>query len=74
MSDIMIPESVWTAAITLAGAEYRLREWAIQCSDEDEYQVEHLRNLAYRSAEIIRAHDQILRNARREKDGSHQAS
>ena len=71
MSDTMIPESVWTAAITLAGAEYRLRDWHIQCSDEEEEQVDHLRDLAHRSSEIIRAHDKILRDARREKDGSH---
>lgn len=52
-----IPKRVWEAAVTLAGAEYRLRNWHIQSSDEEEGQVDHLRGLQRWASEIIRVYE-----------------
>jgi hypothetical protein len=51
---IAVPREFYDAAITLSGAEYRLRDWYVASSDEDEGQVEHLRSLAYSASETIR--------------------
>lgn len=53
-SKIEISKEFYEAAIALSGAEFRLRDWYPVCSDKEEGQVEHLRDLAYRSSEIIR--------------------
>lgn len=54
---IEIPLAVWEAAITLAGAEYRLRDWHVQGgSDDEDAQIDHLRSIASQASEVVRKH------------------
>lgn len=55
MSDrVEVSKEFYEAALTLSGAEYRLRGWYHCCDDEEEEQVYHLRHLSAIASETIR--------------------